>query len=188
MVLNYNSAIADYDYIINSANFKAQSHFPYFNRAYVRFKMVEMMQGFQQEDLPENLVLNTRMTSSSSSVKKDNTAEENKKQQSVDFELIEKDLLKVMEIDPNFEFAYYNLGILKCVQKDFEAALQLFNKAIELNPYFSEAYFNRGLTHIYLNEDEKGTMDLSKAGELGLYKAYNVIKRYGKQKKEAQEE
>ena len=27
--------------------------------------------------------------------------------------------------------------------------------------------------------DSVGTLDLSKAGELGIFKAYNVIKRYG---------
>ena len=43
---------------------------------------------------------------------------------------------------------------------------------------FAEAYFNRGLTKIYLDDIDGGAMDLSKAGELGIQDAYNIIKRY----------
>ena len=53
-----------------------------------------------------------------------------------------------------------------------------FGKAIELNPEFAEAYYNRGLTHIFLGQTKAGLADLSKAGELGLFKAYNIIKRH----------
>ena len=70
--------------------------------------------------------------------------------------MIERDLRKVLEMDPEFEFAYYNLGILQCIRKDYEGALAYFNKAISLNPFFAEAYFNRGLTRIYLKDDEAG--------------------------------
>ena len=31
-----------------------------------------------------------------------------------------------------------------------------------------------------IGEDEKGLADLSKAGELGIYKVYNLIQRFGK--------
>ena len=41
-----------------------------------------------------------------------------------------------------------------------------------------DAYFNRGLVLIYLKDKEKGCIDLSRAGELGLEDAYNVISRY----------
>jgi hypothetical protein len=42
----------------------------------------------------------------------------------------------------------------------------------------AEAYYNRGLCHIFAGEKEKGIRDLSKAGEMGLYTAYSIIKRY----------
>jgi hypothetical protein len=41
-----------------------------------------------------------------------------------------------------------------------------------------EAYFNRGLVLIYLKDKEKGCIDMSRAGELGIGDAYNVISRY----------
>ena len=46
-----------------------------------------------------------------------------------------------------------------------------------------EAYFNRGLCHIFSDNKKKGLDDLSKAGELGLYSAYSVIKKFNNDKK-----
>ena len=51
-------------------------------------------------------------------------------------------------------------------------------RALELDPNLAEAYYNRGLTHIFLGNNRQGVQDLSKAGELGLYSAYNIIKRF----------
>ncbi len=61
---------------------------------------------------------------------------------------------------------------------DYRAALADYDKAISLNDNFADAYFNRGLTLIFLGNNKQGVADLSKAGELGLYTAYNIIKRY----------
>ena len=62
--------------------------------------------------------------------------------------------------------------------KDYRGALVDYDKAIELNKDFAEAYFNRGLTHIFLGNNKQGITDLSKAGELGIVSAYNIIKRF----------
>jgi tetratricopeptide (TPR) repeat protein len=95
-----------------------------------------------------------------------------------EYELIHADLNKVIQLAPDFEFAYYNRAVLFCQQNDYHAAMVDFGKAIELKPNFAEAYYNRGLTHIFLGQIKEGLEDLSKAGELGLFKAYNLIKRY----------
>lgn len=87
---------------------------------------------------------------------------------------------KVLELNPDFSFAYYNKGNILCTQKDFRTALSNFTKAIQIDPDFAEAYFNRGLTYLFIGEDAKGLADLSKAGELGIYKAYNLIQRFKK--------
>ena len=42
----------------------------------------------------------------------------------------------------------------------------------------AEAYYNRGICRIKLNQQAEGIGDLSKAGELGLYTAYSLIKKY----------
>ncbi len=185
VVLNYTSAITEYDFIIENTEDKKLNLFAYFNRAYIRYKMVEMMQTFDDVELPSSLISKPL----TSVVNKDKVAKEDVIiKQSLDYELIERDLQKVLELDPEYEFAYYNLGILQCIRKDYEGAIVYFEKAIALNPFFAEAYFNRGLTRIYLKQDELGTLDLSKAGELGMYKAYNVIKRYGMQREVKEEE
>ena len=62
--------------------------------------------------------------------------------------------------------------------KDYRAALVDYDQCLQVDSKFAEAYFNRGLTNIYLGNNRQGILDLSKAGELGLYSAYNIIKRF----------
>ena len=45
----------------------------------------------------------------------------------------------------------------------------------------AEAYFNRAVAALLHNNNIKAIADLSKAGELGLYRAYNLIKQAQKQ-------
>jgi hypothetical protein len=54
----------------------------------------------------------------------------------------------------------------------------IYTKAIERQDDFAEAYYNRGLTYIYLEDNRQACRDLSRAGELGLKKAYRVINKY----------
>ena len=85
---------------------------------------------------------------------------------------------KVIELDKNFPYAYYNSSYVKCLAGEFDGAIENLTQAIELEPYFAEAYFNRGLTYLYIENTKQGCVDLSRAGELGLSDAYNIILRY----------
>ena len=73
---------------------------------------------------------------------------------------------------------YYNRGVTKSDLGDYRVALQDFNKAIELNPKLAEAYGARGLSKIKLGQKDSGCLDLSKAGEMGYMKVYDVIKEF----------
>ena len=84
----------------------------------------------------------------------------------------------VIELVPDFAFAYYNRGNIYSQLSDYRAAIADYDKALSLNPNFAEAYYNRGLTLIFLGNNKQGITDLSKAGELGLFSAYNIIKRF----------
>ena len=95
-----------------------------------------------------------------------------------DFELMMRDYDYVITHLPDFSFAYYNKANMLCIQQDFKAAISYYHQAIAIDGDFAEAYFNRGLTYIYIGENEKGIADLSKAGELGIYQAYNLISRF----------
>ena len=55
--------------------------------------------------------------------------------------------------------------------------MRCFTRAIELDEKLPEAYYNRGLLYLQLNEKEKASTDFSRAGQLGLYKAYAQIKK-----------
>jgi tetratricopeptide (TPR) repeat protein len=100
------------------------------------------------------------------------------KTESADFEIMLHDYDYVITHLPDFSFAYYNKANMLCIQQDFAAAIAYYTKSIQADPDFAEAYFNRGLTYIYTQETEKGLADLSKAGELGIYQAYNLISRF----------
>ena len=90
------------------------------------------------------------------------------------------DLRRVIELAPTFAYAYYNLANLYVKSGDTSSAMANYSKAIELNPSFAESYFNRGLLFYSEGKVREGTRDLSRAGELGLYKAYSLIKRMNK--------
>jgi hypothetical protein len=49
---------------------------------------------------------------------------------------------------------------------------------LEIDGNIPEAYYNRGLVYLHTNKTAEGVADLSKAGELGIYSAYSVIKKY----------
>jgi len=62
--------------------------------------------------------------------------------------------------------------------KDYKGAIEDCNKAIELNPNYAKTYYNRGNSKIRLGQKDDDCLDFSKAGELGLAKAYENIKEY----------
>ena len=95
-----------------------------------------------------------------------------------EFEIMLRDYDYTTSLCPDFSFAYYNKANMLAMRKNYDAAITHYTLAIQQDTDFAEAYFNRGLTYIYLDEVEKGIADLSKAGELGIYQAYNLISRF----------
>ena len=93
------------------------------------------------------------------------------------FRLMLMDYDQVIRRLPDFAFAYYDKANILCRQKDYEAAIRHYDDAIRADNEFAEAYFNRGLTYIYIGKQQEGLQDLSRAGELGIYQAYNIITR-----------
>jgi len=157
LVQDLDNALVD----LNEA-IKCEPHFflPYFNRAVVRYKQMEYQRVSQNYENKEKDPMAKPIL------------------QGADHELVKRDLDKVIELAPDFVFAYYNRGNILAALKDYRAALVDYDRALELDPDLAEAYYNRGLTHIFLGNNRQGVEDLSKAGELGLYSAYNIIKRF----------
>ena len=96
----------------------------------------------------------------------------------MDFDIMLRDYDQVLRMQPDFVFALYNKANILCAQKEYKDAIDYYSRAIAQDGEFAEAYFNRGLTYVYIGENEKGLADLSKAGELGIYQAYNMITRF----------
>lgn len=89
------------------------------------------------------------------------------------------DLDRAIELAPSDAFAWYNKGCALLERGDMDNAYNAFTKALELKPDFGEAYFNRGYVSLSSGSRAKGISDLSRAGELGIVAAYNLMKRLG---------
>ena len=156
LVQDWENALAD----LNDAIECDSNFFPaYFNRAIIKYKQLEFLKVEQQEQERQS-------------------SEHQFMIMKAEYNLIKQDLDKVIELAPDFIHAYYNRANLLVTLKDYRSAIDEYDRVIEMDPKMADAYYNRGLTHIYLGNNKKGIQDLSKAGELGKYSAYNVIKRF----------
>ena len=88
--------------------------------------------------------------------------------QSLSLRRIDDDLGNALALDNHNALLLYNRATLRALQKDYNAAIDDFQQALAL-----------GLTYIFSGNKADGLKNLSKAGELGLYDAYSLIKRYG---------
>jgi len=162
----------------------------YFNRAVVRFKLMQI--GTYNENASNNDVQNLSLNfqnklnkpvqpnSSNPYIKPqadtDNSLKDKDYNQVTNYDQIIQDYNKVIQLNPDFVYAYYNRANIRGYQKDFREAVADYTEAINRNPQFAEAYYNRGLTRLSLG-DANGSADLSKAGELGIIEAYSIIKK-----------
>lgn len=93
-----------------------------------------------------------------------------------------EDFARAIALAPGNPYVYYDRGNLNASLKNYALALDDYNRAIEIEPNLAEAYYNRGLVQIKSGNKAAGTSDLSKAGELGLYGAYSILKKYSSKK------
>ena len=82
----------------------------------------------------------------------------------------------------NNAYIYYNRGNLHANRKELSKAIDDYTMAIKIDNKLAEAYYNRGIARSKTGNKATAIQDLSKAGELGLYDAYSVIKKLNKQK------
>ncbi|MBO7498961.1 MAG: tetratricopeptide repeat protein [Bacteroidaceae bacterium] len=156
------SAIADYSSAIAA---DGSLWVAYFNRAVARYKQAQI-EGRSNE---AQELMSATGTADNTPVGTEYTF----------YQLCLADFGKVIDLAPDFAYAWYNRANIHAMMHDYNAAIADYNEVIAMNPSFAEAYYNRGLARLFLGQNEQGTRDLSKAGELGLYGAYNLIKRFG---------
>ena len=86
------------------------------------------------------------------------------------------DYSKTIELNENHVEAYFKRGQAKHQLEAYQDAINDCSKIIEINPKNVDAHFLRGILRLEHGQTEAGCLDLSKAGELGDLKAYEVIK------------
>lgn len=164
LIQDYAGALADLDRVIEQS---PQFMLAYFERAVVRYKNMEYRRRQQAGTT----------TQSSASPTVGMPMQLNP--EAVEYDLIYRDLARVLELSPRFYYAYYNRGNLYFAQQDVASAIADYTDALRLQPDLAAAYFNRGLAYLKAGDEAKGRADLSKAGELGIMAAYNILKRLG---------
>ncbi|MDA3878900.1 MAG: tetratricopeptide repeat protein [Prolixibacteraceae bacterium] len=163
LLQKYNEAIDDFTKAIelDERNLPA-----YFMRANTHFKMIETIENIA---LSDDILLNAdEKRQNNQTIESTNEA----------YNDIFTDYSVVLYMNPNFYFAYFNRGNMYLSNEQYYQALDEYNNAISFDKDFAEAYYNRGLVKILLGDINGGASDLSRAGELGIEKSYNVIKRY----------
>lgn len=91
--------------------------------------------------------------------------------------LVLADLDQAIALSPRNAVAWYNKGNILFELGDYTSAILAYTKALEYQPDMGEAFFNRGYANLKLGNSTSGKADLSKAGELGIVPAYNLMKR-----------
>ncbi|MBQ6956494.1 MAG: tetratricopeptide repeat protein [Bacteroidales bacterium] len=77
--------------------------------------------------------------------------------------------VKIIEINPQFKYAWFNRGRMELeLYEDYNAAIDFFNKAIEIDPQFAEAYHNKGVAYEMLGDKTNAGICYAKAQELGF--------------------
>ena len=93
------------------------------------------------------------------------------------------ELKRAVALQPDLAYAWYDIGVVQLLLHDYNQAREAFTRALNIEPRMPAAYYNRGIACILDGQVQLGLADLSQAGEYGLYQAYNLIKRYSKEKK-----
>lgn len=87
------------------------------------------------------------------------------------------DFKEYTKYDSENDIVYEYLGLCYMILEKYEKSIKSLTKAIEINNNNGNAYFHRSRSYHSINSIEKCCLDLSKAGELGVKKAYEIIKK-----------
>lgn len=74
-------------------------------------------------------------------------------------------------------YLWFNKGNVLYAAREFDGALACFQEAARLDPSLGPAWFNSALALLQTGRKREALQSLSKAGELGVLQAYNLLKR-----------
>lgn len=95
------------------------------------------------------------------------------------------DLNSAIKLQPDNPYLYYNRANIFAQQGEYDKAVNDYTEALKIDSHLAEAYYNRALARQKLNASKEQDIqsDLSRAGELGLFKAYSILRQQTKKKK-----
>ncbi len=157
----YSRAIDLYSFLITDS---PDNPLPYLNRAVAEAEMASFMVSVEGEY--------QSLASQGNPVERLHNSQG---KTTINYNKIIADLESAARLLPELPHIFYNLGYIYAEMGDIPRAIENYSRAIEIFPYFAEAYYNRGLLQLSLDELEKGALDLSRAGEIGIEKAYTII-------------
>lgn len=162
LIKQYTSAISS---LSRAIELEPNNPFLYINRSATRAEMIEFISSIESSF--------QRISIDSDPAKKLNNTT-----RSYDYEDALRDTERAIELYPQLAYNYYNLGGLLVISGRLPEAYDAYTEAIELYPSFAEAYYNRAVVQIMMKDTRKGCIDLSKSGELGVERAYKLLKKY----------
>ena len=92
---------------------------------------------------------------------------------------------KAIEINPDYAFAYINMGLAYGNKSNYDKAIECYQKAIEINPEYAEAYYKMGVAYVDKGNYDKAIECFQKAIEINPDDAdayYNMGIIYGWEK------
>ena len=158
----YPKAIADFSAILEK---DPQNLLALFNRAAAQMHMYDYIESIDNKT--------TRVV-----------GEIKQESRKIDYSQVLKDYQQCLAIDPDFVFARYNMANVFAKSEEIDKAIAAYTEVIRQDKDIAEAYYNRGILYIYIGKKALANADLSKAGELGIATAYNIIKRYCSQEED----
>jgi tetratricopeptide (TPR) repeat protein len=85
--------------------------------------------------------------------------------------LVESELKRAIEIEPQLGGAYLELGILYSQRKDDQGAISAFQKAIEIMPLPAEAHYRLGQVYRRMGKTEKASKEIALFKEISEQKS-----------------
>ncbi len=167
LIKQYTSAITSLSAAIKE---EPQSPFLYINRAAIRAEMIEFISSIESSF--------QRITIDSDPA---NNLKNSQTNRTYDYNEALEDIDAAIALHPDLAYSHYNRAGLLLLSGRLPEAYKAYSEAIRLYSGFAEAYYNRGVVQIMMKDTSKGCIDLSKAGELGIDRAYELLEKYSKQ-------
>jgi len=94
-----------------------------------------------------------------------------------------EDYKKSLEIDPLNTNTMFILAEIQNKVGDYSGAVLSYNSILKIDSTSAKGFYLRGLSLLSINDEKNACADFKKAGDLGYFDAYEMIKKYCDNKK-----